>query len=96
MKQKLPSHKETKLGLIHFLSEPKVRVTHWSMEKDILSTRSRNWDIKELTGNGTLIIQFYQKPKHDNTTTKTKTGTAKGTKTTDRKIPGVPKEERNG
>ena len=42
--------KEMKLALIHFLSNPKIRINFWHLEKGTMQT-----------GQGTIEIQFYEK-----------------------------------
>ena len=56
------SNKATKIALIHFLSNPKIKVTYWQVNRPTLTiTENTGWDMEHTTGVGTVEIQFSEK-----------------------------------
>lgn len=68
MKQpKAATNKSMKLNLIHFLTNPKLKVRHFSVEKDTMQRTdfTTGYLKTELTGEGTITIQYYFKEENE-------------------------------
>jgi len=64
---KKPTNKSMKLDLIHFLTNPKLRLEHFSVDKDTAHTTdfTTGYLKTELTGEGTITIQYYLKEDNE-------------------------------
>ena len=91
---------KVKLFLTHIFSDPKNYILNVEIDNEIRSHVSADytpldpdgWMKHYVTGNQTITIHLY----HDNTITEAEAGKAKRAKRSNRKIPCVPKEQRNG
>lgn len=98
----MKGHKRNKLALIHFLSNDKVIINYWHLQKEFETLPPEylggRYPERIDTGRGTINIQFYQKLDESNTTNKEQTGATKRTKGSDSKRPQAPPDriETNG
>ena len=92
----MKKQKSIKLALISMLSNPDVKIEECSMENEITEINDSEFPlinvyydtpiIKMISGRTFYKLTIF---KYDDSTTKTKTGKAKGTKATNRKIPNL-------